>query len=361
MAAPAANQTATPATAVAPALPVASPSDVRPAPLAALDLGDPAVHQVLRRLHKVLDKPIALLLQGESGVGKDVLARAVHDSGSRRMAPYVAVNCAALPEGLMEAELFGYRAGAFTGAAREGAPGRLRQAHGGTLFLDEIGDMPLTMQARLLRVLQDRQVQPLGGGATVTVDVQLICASHRPLRQLVEAGHFREDLYYRINGLAVTLPPLRARSDLAPLIERLLDGLSPERRLTVSPALMAEFARYAWPGNIRQLEQALRVAVAMLEATEPVIQTEHLPEDLQAALADSCETESGLAWARGHRAAGKVARSEQPDDRPSPEGAALRKHAQHHARQVLVDCGGNVSEAARRLGIGRNTLYRMLR
>ncbi|WAC73685.1 sigma-54-dependent Fis family transcriptional regulator [Roseateles sp. SL47] len=361
MAAPAANQTATPATAVAPALPVASPSDVRPAPLAALDLGDPAVHQVLRRLHKVLDKPIALLLQGESGVGKDVLARAVHDSGSRRMAPYVAVNCAALPEGLMEAELFGYRAGAFTGAAREGAPGRLRQAHGGTLFLDEIGDMPLTMQARLLRVLQDRQVQPLGGGATVTVDVQLICASHRPLRQLVEAGHFREDLYYRINGLAVTLPPLRARSDLAPLIERLLDGLSPERRLTVSPALMAEFARYAWPGNIRQLEQALRVAVAMLEATEPVIQTEHLPEDLQAALADSCEAESGLAWARGHRAAGKVARSEQPDDRPSPEGAALRKHAQHHARQVLVDCGGNVSEAARRLGIGRNTLYRMLR
>ncbi|MEY2654747.1 MAG: hypothetical protein RLZZ524_1775, partial [Pseudomonadota bacterium] len=180
----------------------AGPADA----LAALDRGDAAMQGVIERARRVLDKPIALLLQGESGVGKEVFARAVHRSGLRAQRPFVAVNCAALPENLIEAELFGYRAGAYTGASRDGAPGRIREAHGGTLFLDEIGDMPLPMQARLLRVLQERQVVPLGGGKPVDVDFRLVCATHRKLRGEVEAGRFREDLYYRVNGLTLTLP-----------------------------------------------------------------------------------------------------------------------------------------------------------
>ncbi|SEL52729.1 regulatory protein, Fis family [Roseateles sp. YR242] len=355
------------------------PSDA----LTALDAGDPVMQELLRRLRKVLDKPIALLLQGESGVGKDLLARAVHDSGARRHGPYVAVNCAALPEGLIEAELFGYRGGAYTGAAREGAPGRLRQAHGGTLFLDEIGDMPMTMQARLLRVLQDRQVQPLGGGATVTVDIQLICASHQPLRALVEEHRFREDLYYRINGLTLTVPPLRARTDLAPLVTRLLQTLAPSRMLTVAPALLERLGAYGWPGNIRQLEQSLRVGVAMLEDHEDEIRTDHLPEDLQDALTAAPSTGAGVAVAAGPWAASSGGRStgmasgllpvaQATGPLPSPPGSCwpgppnneaegLRAHARAHARQVLNECRGNVSEAARRLDIGRNTLYRILR
>ena len=248
--------------------------------LQALDLGDAAMHQAVLRARRVLDKPIPLLLQGESGVGKDLFARAVHDSGPRRDRPYVAVNCAALPETLIEAELFGYRPGAFTGASREGAQGRLREAHGGTLFLDEIGDMPLPLQARLLRVLQDRQVQPLGGGPAVQVDFQLIGASHRPLRPLVAQGLFREDLYYRLNGLTLCLPPLRERQDLPVLVARLLAALEPSRRVVLDPALARELSAYRWPGNVRQLEQALRIACALMEPGESVIRRGHLPDDL---------------------------------------------------------------------------------
>ena len=234
--------------------------DTEPADaLAALDSGDPALQQAIARARRVMDKPIPLLLQGESGVGKELFARAVHDSGPRRGQAFVALNCAALPEQLIEAELFGYRPGAFTGAAREGAPGRLREAHGGTLFLDEIGDMPLVLQARLLRVLQDRQVQPLGAGAAVTVDFQLLCATHRPLRQLVAEGRFREDLYYRLNGLSLSLPPLRERQDQAALVARLLAELSPQRRVHLDPTLAQAWSAYRWPGNVRQLHQALRI------------------------------------------------------------------------------------------------------
>ncbi|WP_273489553.1 sigma-54-dependent Fis family transcriptional regulator [Roseateles chitosanitabidus] len=343
-----------------------------------LDLGDATMHQAVARARRVLDKPIALLLQGESGVGKDLFARAVHDSGQRRDRPFIAVNCAALPESLIESELFGYRPGAFTGASREGAPGRLREAHGGTLFLDEIGDMPLAMQARLLRVLQDRQVQPLGGGPSVSVDFRLICASHRPLRQLVAQGQFREDLYYRLNGLTLCLPPLRERQDLPLLIDRLLAGLEPARRVALDPVLHRELAGYAWPGNIRQLEQVLRIACALMEPGESVIRRGHLPDDLieeldqQAASPDrahgdesisrpevpamSGDTQAGTTAAAGaHAGTGRDASSSA---RTPP---MLREQSRAHARRVLEDCGGNHSQAARRLGIGRNTLYRLLR
>ena len=312
--------------------------------LAALDLGDPALAAALARARKLADKPaIALLLQGESGVGKEVLAQALHASSARRQRPFVAVNCAALPEALIEAELFGYRPGAYTGAGRQGAPGRIREADGGTLFLDEIGDMPLALQARLLRVLQQREVVPLGGGAPVVVDFRLICATHRKLRDEVAAGRFREDLYYRLNGLTLTLPPLRERQDLPALVQGLLRELVPERPgLAPSPALLADFARYRWPGNLRQLANALRTACALLDAADGELLTHaHLPDDLQEEL---------QALDRSAPAA--------PD---GPPAGGLRQQAQRQIEQVLRDCGGNVSEAARRLGISRNTLYRKLR
>jgi transcriptional regulator of acetoin/glycerol metabolism len=193
---------------------VRSQSMSRPEPavtdaLSALNTGCARVRSAIDKARKILDKPIPVLLQGESGVGKEVFARAMHDSGPRHNQPFVAVDCSALPENLVEAELFGYLPGAFTGARRGGSPGRIREAHGGTLFLDEIGDMPLAMQSRLLRVLQERQITPLGGGKAVFVDFMLICATHRDLKIEMEAGRFRADLYYRINGLGLKLPALR--------------------------------------------------------------------------------------------------------------------------------------------------------
>ncbi|WP_431049810.1 sigma-54-dependent Fis family transcriptional regulator [Roseateles sp. L2-2] len=333
--------------------------------LQALDLGDAAMHQAVLRARRVLDKPIPLLLQGESGVGKDLFARAVHDSGPRRDRPYVAVNCAALPETLIEAELFGYRPGAFTGASREGAAGRLREAHGGTLFLDEIGDMPLPLQARLLRVLQDRQVQPLGGGPSVQVDFQLIGASHRPLRPLVAQGLFREDLYYRLNGLTLCLPPLRERQDLPVLVARLLAALEPTRRVVLDPTLARELSAYRWPGNVRQLEQALRIACVLMEPGESVIRRGHLPDDLVEELDQHRSMAIPVLVPPPTRtSSASTSRSGASSQRAAPAEAPpamLRDQSRAHARKVLDDCDGNHSAAARRLGIGRNTLYRLLK
>ncbi|MCE4553817.1 sigma-54-dependent Fis family transcriptional regulator [Roseateles cellulosilyticus] len=309
--------------------------------LAALDTGDAAFRAVLERARKVLDKPaVPVLLQGETGTGKDLLARAMHDSSQRHDKPFVAVNCAALPETLIEAELFGYRPGAFTGASRHGAPGRLREAHGGTLFLDEIGDMPLALQARLLRVLQERQVSPLGGGAAVAVDFRLICASHRKLKDEVAAGRLREDLYYRLEGLLLTLPPLRERTDLPALVARLLQAEAPDRALHVDDALITAFCRQPWPGNLRQLAQALRTAVALLDGGATQITEAELPDDLRAALHTAVDAPGA----------------------PATDSAAedLRQLTNARIRATLAAAQGNVSAAARRLGISRNTLYRRL-
>ena len=314
--------------------------------LAALDSGDARWRAAAGKVRRVLDKPIAILVEGESGVGKEFFARAVHDSSARRQGPFVAINCAAIPEHLIESELFGYSPGAFTGARREGSPGRLRQAQGGTLFLDEIGDMPLALQARLLRVLQEREVVPLGGGPAVKVDFSLVCATHRKLRDAVAAGQFRADLYWRINGLAVQLPALRERDDFAALTQRLLQEFAPGRELRLAPDVLGALSRHDWPGNLRQYASVLRTACALLDEGEDCIGWEQLPDDLQADLLRMPRTGTSAA-----------------DSVPSLAATGprnLRELSQAAIRQALLECRGNVSEAARRLGISRQTLYRRM-
>ena len=313
--------------------------------LSALDTGDARFGAVIAKARRVLGKPIALLLLGESGVGKDVLAKAFRDAGPRRNRPFITLNCATLPESLIEAELFGYAPGAFSGARKQGNSGLIRAAHGGTLFLDEIGDMPPAQQARLLRVLQEREVVPVGGGAPVAVDFDLICATHRNLRQDMEAGRFREDLYYRINGLSLILPPLRERGDLAALTALLLERFAPGDNIGVDPAVTSAFADYGWPGNIRQLANALRTACAMLAPDETTIGWQHLPDDLVAEL----QSVVGLARSREQR-------------RQLTETTVnLRELSAAALKTAILECRGNMSEAARRLGISRNTLYRRMR
>jgi sigma-54 dependent transcriptional regulator, acetoin dehydrogenase operon transcriptional activator AcoR len=312
----------------------APPSDA----LAAIDTGDTRLSAAIERARKVLGKTIPLLLQGESGAGKEVFARAVHESGPRRGAPFIAVNCAALPENLIESELFGYVPGAFTGARREGSPGRIREAHGGTLFLDEIGDMPLALQARLLRVLQEKEVTPLGGGKAIPVDFTLVCATHRNLKADMDSGRFRADLYYRINGMALMLPALRDRSDFSKLVTRLLDEFSARRDIAVEPALAEAFAEYSWPGNLRQLANALRTACALLDDDEALVGWQHLPDDLKDELS---------------RPVPHSTDDDLPDD--------LRALSDVAVGRVVSASAGNMSEAARRLGVSRSTLYRRLR
>jgi transcriptional regulator with PAS, ATPase and Fis domain len=304
--------------------------------LARLDAGDTRWRSASDKARRIAGKPIPLLIQGESGVGKELFARAAHDSGPRRNAPFVAINCAALPENLIEAELFGYAPGAFTGAQRMGSPGRLREAHGGTLFLDEIGDMPLTMQTRLLRVLQERQVTPVGGGRAVEVDFSLICATHHNLRAESEKGLFRSDLYYRINGLTVLLPSLRERSDFKALTDRLLAELCPGADIRLAPELLEKMSRHSWPGNLRQYVSVLRTAVAMLDTHETRIEREHLPDDLLEELLP-------LMTAA-----------------PMPQ-QKLEDMSMLAIQAALKDNQGNISAAARQLGVSRQTLYRKLK
>jgi sigma-54 dependent transcriptional regulator, acetoin dehydrogenase operon transcriptional activator AcoR len=305
-----------------------------------LNTGDPALALAIDRVTKLLGRGIATLIQGETGTGKELLARAIHHDGPRRQAPFVAVNCASIPESLIESELFGYEEGAFTGARRKGSPGKIVQAHGGTLFLDEIGDMPLALQARLLRVLQERSVAPLGGTRQVEVDIHVVCATHRNLRAMMAEGSFRQDLYYRLNGLVVRLPALRERSDLTAIVQRVLqagaEGGSPP--LPVCPEIMALFARCAWPGNLRQLTNVLRTAALMAEG-DTAIRREHLPEDFL----EECEEAVSPAVAA------------------APTTQPLQAITAAAIAQALVAQGGNVSAVARALGVSRNTVYRHLR
>ena len=313
-----------------------------------LNTGDARLQAVIDRTRRLLGRDIPILIQGESGAGKEMLAKAFHNSGPRRDAPFVALNCASIPESLIESELFGYQGGAFTGARKEGAPGKIQQAHGGTLFLDEIGDMPLNLQARLLRVLQERCVTPLGSTRAIQVDISLVCATHRKLREEVARGHFREDLYYRLNGMSVTLPALRERTDIRALVAKLAAAETASRGTSVqfSAGALLAIEGYGWPGNIRQLFNVIRVAIALLDDDETLITETHLPEELFEVplAAPAVATPAFDPWAAA----------------PLEGQNSLDAISRQAAQRAVEAAGGNISSAARQLGISRNTLYRKL-
>ena len=302
----------------------ARPASAVPAPLAALSGGDSGLDRLIAQAARLVHAPVSLLLTGETGSGKEYFAKAVHASSQRSKRPFVAVNCAAIPEALAESELFGHLPGSFSGALAKGKRGLVQEADGGTLFLDEIGDMPLALQARLLRVLAEREVLPVGATRPVPVDIRVIAATHCDLRALVRAGRFREDLYYRLNGAQLALPPLRARSDLAWMLDRMLaQGSGPAPVLT--PQARQALLDHGWPGNLRELRNAIEFARSVCQGG--VVRLEDLPELAPA------------AW----RAA------------PAPTGSEADR-----LRQALRASGWNVAAAARALGVSRMTLYRRM-
>ena len=301
-----------------------------------LNFGDTRMRRNIERAKKLLERDIPLMILGETGTGKDVFANALHRAGSRAKQPFVAVNCASLPETLIESELFGYKSGAFTGASKEGARGKIAQAHGGTLFLDEIGDMPLHLQARLLRVLEDREVIPLGGEVPIKVDMRIISATHQDLRGLVEEGSFREDLFYRLNGISLLMPPLRDREDRRTLIEHVLtQEAGAEEQVTIEPDALDALDRYEWPGNVRQLRNALRATIGLSD--DGVIRLDDLPEEV---LAGNLNGESA------------------PANRPSSPLDIAERDA---ILRELEAAHWNVTRVSSKLNLSRNTLYRKMK
>lgn len=299
-----------------------------------LHFGDSRVEKAVRQAERLLEKDIPLLIHGETGVGKEVFVKALHHASSRSKQPFIAINCAAIPAELVESELFGYEKGAFTGANQKGSIGLIRKADKGTLFLDEIGDMPLPTQARLLRVLQERCVQPVGSSELFPVDIRIISATNRSLREQVQLGRFREDLYYRIGGLTLELPPLRERSDKQALFKRLWEQhREPSQWAGLSPEVLELFSRHPWPGNLRQVSSVMQVALAMAE--EQPVRLEHLPDDFFVDL------------------------EMEPVDTPEP--IAVDLNDSEALNRQLQAAGGNISHLARRLGVSRNTLYKRLR
>jgi len=295
-----------------------------------LCLADASMRSSFDRALKVIERDVPVLLQGETGTGKEAFAAALHRASSRARKPFVALNCAAIPETLIESELFGYRGGSFTGARKEGMTGKLQQAEGGILFLDEIGDMPLALQTRLLRVLEERQVVPLGSATPQPLDVRLVSASHRDLHVLVAEGRFREDLYYRLNGLIVALPALRERTDKSVLLDFLLTEEARGEAIALNVDARDMLLANAWPGNVRQMRNVLRTLIALCENGRIGV------DDVAGVLPSD---------------AAHVAPSSDP------LGAA-----EHEALVAVLEARQwHMSRVAEQLGISRNTLYRKLR
>ncbi|KPX05526.1 sigma-54-dependent Fis family transcriptional regulator [Pseudomonas syringae] len=318
--------------------PAQAPVAPRSLDLEAISLGDAKIEKAVNQAQRLLEKDIPLLIHGETGVGKEVFVKALHQASTRATQPLIAVNCAAIPAELVEAELFGYERGAFTGASQKGSIGLIRKADKGTLFLDEVGDMPLPVQARLLRVLQERCVQPLGSSELYPVDIRLISATNRSLRDQVQTGHFRQDLYYRISGLSIELPALRERTDKHALIQRIWERhRDAHQRAGFSREVLELFEHHPWPGNIRQLNSVIQVALAL--ADEQPISTEHLPEDflLDMGMDEDCR------------------------EPVKTEESTVRLHTTEDLSQLFQAAGGNISQLAKRLGVSRNTLYKRLR
>ncbi len=296
----------------------------------------PAMVELYKLVFRVAGTKSPVLIEGESGTGKELLARTIHEHSPRRGRPFVAVNCTSLSETLLESELFGHVRGAFTGAI-ERRPGLFLEANRGTIFLDEVGDMSLTMQSKLLRVLQEQEVKPVGGTEIIAVDVRVVAATHRDLSGLVSSGRFREDLYYRLHVVVLRVPPLRdRREDISLLAEHFLRrfaALSQRRLQGFSPAAMNALVSYRWPGNVRELENVVDRAVALAQGS--LVDEGDLPEEIGAV----------------HR---PVALS------PGGEALLLDEVVRRHVLAVLRGAGGNKSRAAKLLGVPRRTLYRML-
>jgi two-component system NtrC family response regulator len=293
---------------------------------------DPAMQRTCRTIEKVAPASATVLIQGESGTGKELLARALHDLSSRRDGRFVAINCAAIPETLLESELFGYEKGAYTGAAKQ-TLGKIETAHGGTLFLDEIGDLPMSLQAKLLRFLQERVIERVGGRQEIAVDVRVVCATHASLKDQIVNGKFREDLYYRLAEITVEIPPLRARQGdatlLAHVFARRFAAEQKRGAMTILADAIAAVESHPWPGNVRELENVIKRAVIMADG--PTISA----DDLGLAPVDSEPVALNLRQVRDE----------------AEKNAVLR---------VLGRVNGNLSKAAELLGVSRPTLYDLM-
>jgi sigma-54 dependent transcriptional regulator, acetoin dehydrogenase operon transcriptional activator AcoR len=307
---------------------------------------DPQMLRNVRSAYRIANSNVSVLIQGPTGTGKEAFAHAMHLASDRANRPFVAVNCAAIPETLIESELFGYKAGAFTGARKDGMRGKILQSSGGTLFLDEIGDMPLMLQTRLLRVLEEQEIVPLGSETPIKVDLHVLAASHRNLREMIARGTFRDDLYYRLNGITLELPALRERADKERVIHHALAAETGNGRpAAIERDALQRLLAYPWPGNIRELHNVIRTALAICDGG--VVRRIDLPREIREA-----ETiQTTLAPAQGHDIDSKGPSSANPLQ--VAERAALLS--------VIQDCHGNMTRVAMQLGMSRNTLYRRIK
>ncbi|MGR5397930.1 sigma-54-dependent Fis family transcriptional regulator [Vibrio harveyi] len=302
-----------------------------------LHYGDTTVEHCWQQANRVIDKDISLLILGETGVGKNEFVKALHKNSQRKSGPLVSVNCGALPKDLVESELFGYVAGAFTGANSKGYQGKIRQAHNGILFLDEIADLPLEAQSRLLHVLQDKTVLPIGSNQTIQVDTQIIAATHKDLELLIEQGVFRQDLYYRLNGLIVELPRFEERNDKQALIENIHRRHSDSEQ-TICPHLLSLMMTYVWPGNLRELDSLIKVSSLMAQG-EPQLELSHVPNHL----------------------AKKLSHTSMIEDVSVPKTKDMRSTVEDKLVKTYQANQGNISKTSRMLGLSRNTIYRKLK
>jgi PAS domain S-box-containing protein len=324
----------------------------------------PAIQGAIALARKVAQSDVTVLIRGESGVGKELFAQAIHDASERRDKPFVAINCGAIPQTLFESELFGYEKGAFTGADQKGKSGKVEQAQGGTLFLDEIAELPLETQVKLLRVLQDRRFYRLGSDKPRQADVRIIAATNRNLEVMMQKGLFREDLYFRLDVVSLEIPPLRKRlDDIAELVHSFVQELVIRYQRPIQgiePEVMMAIMRYPWPGNIRELRNVMERVVVLSD--EGMVQPSHLPVHIRQA----------VAIEPAPPAAPAVSAVTQPTDPPRPappppEQPDVRlNHTAREARRkaimgALEACGGNRSLAAERLGISRSALYYQLK
>jgi len=309
---------------------------------------DPQIRKNFASGVQLFSRQVPILLQGATGTGKEAFAKALHRSSPWSDKAFVTVNCAAIPESLIESELFGYTRGAFTGAAKEGRVGKILQSSGGTLFLDEIGDMPLMLQTRLLRALEEREIVPLGSEQAIPVNLHVISATHRDVRLMIANGEFREDLFYRLNGITLYLPLLRDRADKPELIRiLLLEENVGQEAIAIAEDAFGKLLRYSWPGNIRQLRNALRTASALCR--DGIIRISNLPQEI-------LDTDSRSAPAGTDKGAAEA---------PSADSLALPcaalRQAEHGALlRELEKMHWNISRTARALGVSRNTLYRKI-